>query len=801
MPEPIEELYVSIGADVAPLLRDTEKGVDKAEGKLKRLSNTGKKAFAGIGSAVVKFTAVLGGAAVALTGLLVTVNKLTDAYIKQAKAEAQVAATLRSTGNAAGLTDDELKKLASDLQNVTNIGDEVTLTAEAMLLTFKNIGRDIFPHVTEAVLDVATAMNSGATPGAEQLRTQAILLGKALNDPIKGMAGLQRNGIQFTESQKDQIKTLAEAGRITEAQTIILKELESQFGGSARAARAADQGFEAAANTIGDSYEKLGRQLIPLREGYVSLLTALAGKSDETGGIVTDVLAGIAAGAVALVATVKAAFGELQKEFTALGKVATAAISLDYEGAKAAFNDYTESFKAGQDVILSFGDTFNTAFDQIKSGWEEQRKAAEEAAAAGATPAGLIPGVDEINTMSEEAQNALRDAGRDFIDLQEETNKELEANQKEHVETMAQIEEDGAKERVEINEKYDKELVKEQQDIIEGAKEDLKKLQEDTDRDLAKRRKDANKDELRETEDHLTDMRRLRLNFLDNLEDAVRDRDAGRVRDLQRQFQRESQERQQDFDKKRTREQQDTDEELNEVRNREQMRAQEIIDSRTKALADVEQRVQESRARDLQNLDEKLAAEREKENTRFMERQTELENALNLRLETLAKELSDMEDLESESAQRILETLNEYFGAGGNIDQLMNDFETRRKKTLTLQIGFEADTNSSTPAAAQAALAQGRAFRGGSRVPSFATGGTLLATSPTLAQFGEVPELVQFTPLSKMGSMGGGGQSMDINLKLSGSAPPGIRSGDRDAIAGVLVNALREAGVNAKPGR
>ena len=61
-----------------------------------------------------------------------------------------------------------------------------------MLLTFTNIGKDVFPKATETMLDMATAMNSGMTPSAEQLKGVSIQLGKALNDPVEGISALSR---------------------------------------------------------------------------------------------------------------------------------------------------------------------------------------------------------------------------------------------------------------------------------------------------------------------------------------------------------------------------------------------------------------------------------------------------------------------------------------------------------------------------------------------------------------------------------------------------------------------------------
>jgi hypothetical protein len=59
-------------------------------------------------------------------------------------------------------------------------------------------------------------------------------LGKALNDPIKGVTALQRVGVSFTKGQKDQIKSLEESGHHMQAQKVILRELNKEFVGPLR---------------------------------------------------------------------------------------------------------------------------------------------------------------------------------------------------------------------------------------------------------------------------------------------------------------------------------------------------------------------------------------------------------------------------------------------------------------------------------------------------------------------------------------------------------------------------------------
>lgn len=176
---------------------------------------------------------------------------------------AQTNSVIKSTGGAAGLTADQVADLAGSLSKVTPFEDEVVQSAENMLLTFTKIGKDIFPQVTETVLDMSQALGQDTS-------SSAIQLGKALNDPIKGVTALQRVGVTFTAQQKEQIKAMVESGNVMGAQKVILAELQTEFGGSARAAGETFAGKLAILNTqIGNVKEAIGNALIPVLSGLL----------------------------------------------------------------------------------------------------------------------------------------------------------------------------------------------------------------------------------------------------------------------------------------------------------------------------------------------------------------------------------------------------------------------------------------------------------------------------------------------------------------------------------------------------
>ena len=197
---------------------------------------------------VAKKAAVFATALIGITKGFSLASESAKLFFQQQASENMVAQALKTTGNAAGVTADELKKAASELQNLSNFGDEQILAEVSnSLLTFKNIAGDTFMRTQQIVVDMAAKFGS--------LQNSAMQVGFALNDPIEGLTRLRRTGIQFTDDQQNLIKSLTETGRVAEAQAIVLSELETQFGGLAQATITPLTQIE---NAIGDMKE-IGR--------------------------------------------------------------------------------------------------------------------------------------------------------------------------------------------------------------------------------------------------------------------------------------------------------------------------------------------------------------------------------------------------------------------------------------------------------------------------------------------------------------------------------------------------------------
>ena len=233
----LERLVVTLEAQNTQYLRK----LDQSNKKLDRFRKDTKRNLQGVSS---DFKRILG--AVAVAGF---VNKIISATREQEDAVRQLEQGLATTGGVVGRSLEELTQKAQELQKATTFGDEEIIRAQSQLVSFASITGDAFERTTELALDLSTRFNL-------DLRSSVLQLGKALNDPVKNLSALSRAGIQFSDEQIDMIKGLVKSNRLLDAQNIILKELEVQFGGSARAARETFGGaIDALQNTVGDLLE------------------------------------------------------------------------------------------------------------------------------------------------------------------------------------------------------------------------------------------------------------------------------------------------------------------------------------------------------------------------------------------------------------------------------------------------------------------------------------------------------------------------------------------------------------------
>lgn len=285
------------GRDVEVSGREARKGArgyEYASNKLRlfgRASVGIRERTLGMASAMIGVT----GAAFALERV---VRDSTEAWSEQRKVNAQTTAVLKSTGGQANVTRGHLDQLSRSLAKKTAIDHGQIQSAGNLLLTFRQIhdqtgkGNKIFDQATKASVDLSAAMHL-------DLRQAALQVGKALNDPAKGMTRLQRIGVTFTKGQTDQVKALEATGHHMAAQKIILGELNKEFKGSAAAqATPADRlkmtvhdleeslghGLQPAVDAVDGALTKMGEKALPHVEKLATDVNKIFGRKDLTTG-------------------------------------------------------------------------------------------------------------------------------------------------------------------------------------------------------------------------------------------------------------------------------------------------------------------------------------------------------------------------------------------------------------------------------------------------------------------------------------------------------------------------------------
>lgn len=238
----------------------------------------------GVGSSVQGFAALGGssvlGAAAAIAGVGFAVKSLVDAGRNMAQAERVTSAAIISTGGAANVSTDQIHQLSSSLSILTGVQATTIESADNVLLRFTNVrneagkNNDIFTQATKSALDLSVGLG-------RDLTSSALILGKALQDPVKGMTQLRRAGIVLSTEQQDQIKTFVKAGDTLSAQKVILDQLKTSYGGTAAAA--ADPLSKLDAQVV-QLKENLGTGLIPILNAAIGPLSKFVSALSGAGG-------------------------------------------------------------------------------------------------------------------------------------------------------------------------------------------------------------------------------------------------------------------------------------------------------------------------------------------------------------------------------------------------------------------------------------------------------------------------------------------------------------------------------------
>lgn len=378
----LAKAYIRIEADQSELKSD-----------LGSVKKTVGSALGSIGRGLTSVTGLLGIGA-GIGGLVAIASDSVGEAQRAEESYARLAAVLRATGGAAGYTAEQLSAYASELEAATTTSDDEIMESMAVLGTFKSVAGDVFKRATAAALDLS-AVGFGSTESA------ATMLGKALEDPIRGLTALRRVGVSFNAEQEKQIKHLVATNQLAKAQAQILAVVEGQVKGTAAALADTDSGkLKQLENTLGNIKEELGAAVMPLfikfKEVQIVVMKSLVDVVKwmqvvaENSGTVWSLIK------TQMMASLSGTWDFLKNFFFAIPEMSLAAVKGMWEAFKGFFELMASSLKnlltlfkvtfqaisdfwldvfTGEDISESFSEAMSTVGQEIKRGMQDQMKA------------------------------------------------------------------------------------------------------------------------------------------------------------------------------------------------------------------------------------------------------------------------------------------------------------------------------------------------------------------------------------------------------------------------------------------
>ncbi len=143
------QLTIDLIAKIAGFEQGLERAARVADKRMKQIEASAKSAGLAIGA--------IGGAVV--TGVGVIVRNTMQAE----KSLAQLDAILKSTGNAAGYTRDQLVSMAAEFQRTSTFSTNEIIDAQTRLLSYSGIVGENIPRAMQAVIDQSARLEMSLT--------------------------------------------------------------------------------------------------------------------------------------------------------------------------------------------------------------------------------------------------------------------------------------------------------------------------------------------------------------------------------------------------------------------------------------------------------------------------------------------------------------------------------------------------------------------------------------------------------------------------------------------------------------
>ena len=245
----------NIKAIISAQTSNFENGIKNVQKEINKTSSSLSKFTTGLKKAFIKGGAIGIGIGIVTTAIKSLSNALKQSVKiwEQANSEQKkLTQTLKVTGAETWATTEDLNAMADAYQRATNFSSNDITKMQTVLLGFKNVTKDTFESASNAILDMAEVMGMDLVSA-----TQTV--GKALDDPISGLGSLSRQGFKFSETEKELIKNLVDAGESAKAQKIILDELNTTYGEASKKGAKASIQIKNSWNSV---LQEMGRNIV-----------------------------------------------------------------------------------------------------------------------------------------------------------------------------------------------------------------------------------------------------------------------------------------------------------------------------------------------------------------------------------------------------------------------------------------------------------------------------------------------------------------------------------------------------------
>jgi phage-related protein len=267
-----------------------------------------------------------------------------------------------------GAATDRVSAYAESLEKTVAVDADVIKATQTKLATFgeltKSVGKadGAFDRATKAALDLAAA-GFGTAEG------NAVQLGKALQNPIKGIAALAKSGVTFTDSEKEKIKALTESGKLLEAQEMILKAVEGQVGGTAEASASSFDKMKFSLAGVSDTF---GEMLLPVIDAVAPKLAAFSEWAQKNPGLMKIAVITIGALTAAVVAlNIAMSLNPVSLIVIGIGLlIAGLAVAYTkFEGFRKIVNLVFDGIKFGFEILMAYFKTLLGVYKGIFNGF------------------------------------------------------------------------------------------------------------------------------------------------------------------------------------------------------------------------------------------------------------------------------------------------------------------------------------------------------------------------------------------------------------------------------------------------